>query len=338
MTLYLGDLNTRARGLGTRLLSPDALGRMARTKSMFALQREMRSLGLVSSEGLMTPAALEAEVRGRAAGLLAILVRWCRDARQPVLAVLLEDEERRAIQALLRGAEQAASSESKMSGLLPTTNLPERALRTLAAQPTMEDVVRMLLLWGHPLAPSLTKALGGTRPSLLEVEAALQRAFAERARARAHRGGKELASYVAQTIDLMNLWTVLLHFPERASELTDLTFIDGGQTIDRELFDELLGQDSIQDVQRVAGKAFQGSSIGAALSVQGRPLSSLEGAVLGAQLQEQRRAARTRPEGPAPLVLFFLELRAELLNLRRIIWGKALEAPAALVESEMVGT
>lgn len=338
MTVYLGDLNARARGLGTRLLSQDVLGRMARTNSIFALQREMRSAGIVSAEGVMTPAALEAGCRARAAGLLAILVRWCRDSRQPVLAVLLEDEERRAIQTILRGAAEGASGESKMSGLLPTTNLPERALRALAAQPTMEDVVRMLLLWGHPLAPSLTRALGGARPSLLGIEAALQRAFTERARARAGRGGQALVSYVAQMIDVMNLWTVLLHFPERAPDLADLTFIDGGQIIDRELFDSLLGQDSLQEAQRAAGKALQGTPIGAALAVEARPMSSLEGAVLDAQIREQRRAARTSPEGPAPLILFFLELRGELLNLRRIIWGKALQAPAALVESEMVGT
>ena len=338
MTIYLGDLNARARGLGTRLLSRDALGRLARTKSMFALQREMRSLGIVSAETPLTPAALEAAVRARAAGLLAILTRWCRDERQPVLAVLLEDEERRSIQAILRGAAQGASGESRMSGLVPTVNLSERALRTLAAQPTLEDVVRMLLLWGHPWAPSLTRALGGTRPSLLNLEAELQLAFTERARARARRGGQALVAYVAEPIDLMNLWTVLLHFSERSPGLAEITFVDGGRTIDRELFEELLELDSVQDAQRAAAKALQGSLLGAALSAEGRPLSSLEGAMLEAQLQEHRRAARTSPEGAAPLILFFLELRAEVLDLRRIIWGKALEAPAALVESEMVGT
>jgi vacuolar-type H+-ATPase subunit C/Vma6 len=44
------------------------------------------------------------------------------------------------------------------------------------------------------------------------------------------------------------------------------------------------------------------------------------------------------PEGTAPLIGFALSLRAEVLDLRRIIWGVSLEAPGALLEAEMVST
>jgi vacuolar-type H+-ATPase subunit C/Vma6 len=67
-----------------------------------------------------------------------------------------------------------------------------------------------------------------------------------------------------------------------------------------------------------------------------KEVASLETAVLRAQLEEQNHAARMDPEGTAPLISFALGLRAEALNLRRIIWGVALEAPAALLEAEVV--
>ena len=64
----------------------------------------------------------------------------------------------------------------------------------------------------------------------------------------------------------------------------------------------------------------------------------LETEVLRAQIAEQSRAARIMPEGAAPLISYTLELRAELLDLRRIIWGISLEAPGPLLEAGMVAT
>ena len=51
---------------------------------------------------------------------------------------------------------------------------------------------------------------------------------------------------------------------------------------------------------------------------------------------EQRRAFRRDPSGPAPVLGFSLELRAQLFTLQRIVWGVALEAPPALSYGEGV--
>jgi len=45
---------------------------------------------------------------------------------------------------------------------------------------------------------------------------------------------------------------------------------------------------------------------------------------------------RVDPSGAAPIIGFAIELRAEVVNLRGIIWGVALQAPAALIQAEMV--
>jgi vacuolar-type H+-ATPase subunit C/Vma6 len=336
VAIYLGDINTRARGLRTRLLKPLDLGRLAHARSLFGLQREFGALGLAPADTPATSAGLERAVRQRAAGLMAILGRWCADERQAILAVILDDEDRRSILSILRGAEQGTASDTRLSGLVPTMHLSERALGVLAAQPTMADVVRMLVLWNHPFGTPLVDAVSGARPSLFEVEVALQRAFAGRALLSARKAGRHLVDYARQLVDVMNAWSALLHFPERDPAIVDLTFVEGGAFIDREAFRELLALASFDEVREQLGRLLRGSSLAKVFTDEPKEVASLETAVLRAQLEEQNHAARMDPEGTAPLISFALGLRAEALNLRRIIWGVALEAPAALLEAEVV--
>lgn len=336
VAIYLGDINTRARGLRTHLLKPADLGRLAYARSLFALQRDLAALGAVPADTPVTPAGLERAVRRRAAALMAILGRWCADERQPILSVILDDEDRRSIESILRGAEQGASSETRLSGLVPTTHLSERALGVLAAQPTMADVVRMLVLWNHPFGAPLIDAVSGARPSLFRLEVALQRAFAGRALASASKAGSHLVDYARQVIDVMNAWSVLLHFPERDPAIVDLTFVEGGAFIDRTVFEKLLSLDDFDDVRAQLARAFRESGLSSAFAGELGDMANLETAVLRAQIEEQRQAARTNPESTAPLIGFALAVRAEQVNLRRIIWGISLETPAALLEAEMV--
>lgn len=336
MTIYLGDLNTRARGLATRLLRPEELNRVARATSLFTLRRELAALGVGRAEGPSTPESLEQAVRQRAAGLMAILGRWCGDERRPILAVLMEDEDRRSLQTLLRGAEHGVGSEARMSGLVPTTELSERALRVLASQPTMTDIVRMLVLWSHPFGRPLMEAVSPSKPSLLEVEVALQRAFAARALTSASRAGAHLLAYARQVVDLMNAWSALLHFPERDPAIVDLAFVEGGRWIDRDAFTHILSLERLEDARLAVARQLQDSAIGTAFAEDARDLSELESAVLQAQIVEQSRAARVAPDGSATLIRFALQVRAEVLNLRRIVWGVALHAPAVLLEASMV--
>ena len=119
VTIYLGDINTRAVGLRTRLLSAHDLERLAHARSLFALQRDMRALEIVPSDVPARTTDLERATRRRAAELMGILGRWATDERRDVLVVLLEDEERRSIQTILRGAAEGVAAEARLSGLCP---------------------------------------------------------------------------------------------------------------------------------------------------------------------------------------------------------------------------
>jgi len=129
MAQYLGDINTRARGLRTHLLPASDLERLARATSLFVLQRELSGLGYLRSDTPATAMSLEKAIRRHAAAQMTILERWCTDDRRTILAVIFEDEDRRSIQAILRGAQQGTATEARMAGLVPTRSLPERALR-----------------------------------------------------------------------------------------------------------------------------------------------------------------------------------------------------------------
>lgn len=336
MARYLGDINTRARGLRTHLLHAQDFERLARTGTLAALHRDLSARGFTRSDAPATPASLERQVRQRAAEQMAVLARWATDGRDEVLAVLLEDEDRRSIGAIVRGAAQGAASEDRMSGLVPTTHLSERALRILASQPTPADVVRMLVVWNHPFGPPLVSAVAEPHPSLLHVEVALQRAFAERARQRASRGGSQLVDYVQQVVDVMNAWSALMHFPERDPALADVVFIEGGRWLDRDAFGALWKLESRAGVRRRLAWELRASPLSDVFASEQESIAELDATVLRAQIAWQHRCMRLDPSGAAPIIAFALELRAEVLNLRRILWGIALQAPAALIQSELV--
>jgi len=336
MARYLGDINTRARGLRTHLLPASDLERLARATSLLALQRELSGLGYVRSDAPATAMSLEKAVRRHAAGQMAILDRWCMDDRRAALAVIFEDEDRRSIQTILRGAQQGTATEVRMAGLIPTTSLPERALLTLAAQPTPTDVIRMLALWNHPLGVPLVAAAGGPHPSLFEIEVELQRAFARRASARAHQGGSQLVEYVEQVIDVMNTWSALLHFVERDPSIVDMTFVEGGRWLTRDVFRTLMTLETVPQVEKRLAWELRRSALGSAFRGEIEDVARLERAMLRAQIDWQNRAVRLDPSGAAPIIGFAIELRAEVVNLRGIIWGVALRAPAALIQAELV--
>jgi vacuolar-type H+-ATPase subunit C/Vma6 len=336
MARYFGDINTRARGLRTHLMKPQDFERLAHAGTLSALHRELSARGFTRPDAPSTPASLEREVRRRAAEQMAVLSRWASEGRDVVLAVILEDEDRRSIQAIIRGAAQGAASETRMSGLVPTAHLSERALRVLASQPTPADVVRMLVLWDHPFGPPLASTVAEPHPSLLHVEMALQRAFTRRALRSAPRGGNHLVDYVQQIIDVMNAWSALLHFPERSPEIVDLVFVEGGRWLGREVFGELFDLESRAAVQRRLAWELRNSPLADAFVAELDNITELDAAVLRAQIAWQHRCMRLDPASAAPVIAFALELRAEVQNLRRILWGIGLQAPPALIQAELV--
>jgi len=328
------DLNARARGLGTHLLGRRDLDALARASDLRALAEGLRAAGfpLADTDGV-TPGALELAVRRRAGAHLGILARWC-GPRADAAAILFDDEDRRSLRAILRGASERAPADLRLAGTLPTPDLPERALAELARQPSARAVAALLVAWRHPYGTALLAAASAGEADLLRLELALNKCFAARASRVA--GSGPLAGYVRETIDLENAFAALILAGRTEDTVPKDAFIPGGARIGIADFEEAVATGGAARAAPRLERAFGDSPLARVFARAGADPAAAEAATLRVRVAAERRDARRDPLGPAPLLALVLGLRAQTTDLRRIIWGLALNAPPALVAADLV--
>ncbi len=334
------DLNARARGLGTHLLGRATLETMARAPDLPAVAAELERRGYpVDESARSSPAGLELAARRIFAARYRTLARWA-GGRSSLLAVLFEDEDRRSIAALMRGAAQRAPAELRISGLVPTPALPERALLELARQPGPGPVAILLAAWHHPLAEGLVALATSPEPDLLRIENAISAAFARRARATARKSGRGgvLFRHVQRVIDLENAYAALVLTAEKDPRVEDY-WLPGGRTVPLALFARAIATRDPLQAGHLLARGFAGSRIEAVFADLEESPGGLERAVLAAWIADLSDMARTAPLSVAPLLAYALRLRAEALDIRWLAWGISLGAPpAALLEGLVTGS
>jgi len=333
------DLNARSRGLSTHLLTAGQLDTLARSPDLASLAAELRRVGFIIEEetGAAAPAALELAARRWAAAFTAVLARWAGPRAEP-LAVLFEEEDRRSLRAILRGAVQGVAAEQRLAGLIPTPALPERALSELARQPTPAAVATLLVAWRNPYGSPLLPLAATAHPDLARLELTLARSFAARILKTSRRAGGILRTYAAESIDLENVAAAIVL--SGAGDAKDMVpkqwFLPGGARVSIQDFEEAVacGEPGLA-ANRLAA-AFGRMRYADAL--RRRSAEPLEEALLAARIARLRRLQRLSPLGVVPVLLAFLRLRALVLDLQRIIWGVALGAPASAVTEALVTT
>lgn len=323
----------RARGLSTHLFRRAELQAMVGSDSPSLARTLSRSGRLAAplSDGAR-PRDVDHAVRQTVKRHLSLLARW--DGSRPVLEVFAAEQDRRSLRTLLRGAQQAASSDRRLSGLAPTATLPERVLAELAHQPTPAEVVAHLVALRHPDAGRLAALTAKqAHPDLFALDLALVQGFAERGLAAVKRGDDTLHRFVSRRLDLLNAQTALLLGNARDVE-PERCFVPGGMHLSRERFLEAAGAPAAKALL-VLRRAFHGTPL--APVVQGIPdASTFEARGLAVLAEEVRREAREAPLGSGPLLDFLLHLDAMANDLRRLAWASALGAPVALVRPELV--
>jgi vacuolar-type H+-ATPase subunit C/Vma6 len=334
MTAHWEDLNARARGLATHLLSGPQQNALTLAPDIAALGEALRRFGYPLEAGAATPGALELALRRMAAGRLRILARWC-GPRVGVVTVWFEDEDRRSLRAMVRGAVQHAPADARLAGLVPTPALPERALRELANQPTPAAVAALLTAWRNPYGSALLAAAAVAQPDLFSLEILINRTFAQRASHAARRGGL-LAEYVRETVDIENAGTALILAAEGKDVIPREVFLPGGGRLSLAAFEAAVATGSASEAGRRIAAAFVNTPLGAVFVRAGDDPAPVEGAVLRVRIRELVRAARVHPLGPAPLLAYALRLRAEILDVQRILWGVALRVPRDTLAQDLV--
>jgi vacuolar-type H+-ATPase subunit C/Vma6 len=322
------DLAARVRGLSSHLLGQEKLRRLAAAPDLRALARDLRETdyGAAITSDAPNAAELDLAVRRVAAKRLAVVSRWAQH-RRAALAVVFEDEDRRSLSAMLRGAAAGVPAEQRLAGLIPTPSLPERALEALAAQPAAAAVSAMLLSWQNPYGAALQAEATRAKPDLQSVESVLDRTYAQRARRAAGRSG-ELRRFVAETIDSQNVQAAFVLAHGSASAASDAAFIDGGRSIERATFTRAASEPVPAAALLRLRREVRDPVLIEALQTASSP-AGFERAALRARTRYWRRRARVQPLGAAPVLAYVLRLRAEAMDLRTIAWGLALGAMAS---------
>lgn len=309
------DVAARARGLSTRLAPEEWLAAIDRAPDAAALR------AAVAAAGYDVEAGVEAALARRATDELGILVRWADD-RARALSVIVDDEDRQSLRALLRGLVAGLPVERRLATASPTPRLTATALRDLAEQPSAAAFGAALARLRHPFAGALAPVLAREPVNLLAIELALARAFATRAR-RA-RGDRALALHVAETIDGDNAASALL-LAARGRDLDAAAcFEPGGHRLGRATYLAAARTDVVGARVTLAA-AFRGTPLDKA--VRSSDPAALEPALLEWQLATQERLRRVDPTGLAAVLWFVLRRRREVRRIRRAAWRLALGGP-----------
>jgi vacuolar-type H+-ATPase subunit C/Vma6 len=326
-----GDLVARARGLSGHLLRRAQYVPLCAAGSVSALAEQLSALGLVPAPATGVASdehALELALRRHAGERLRILANWAGSRREQ-LAPLFDDEDQRALRALLRGAIAGVAPEARLAGLVPTPSLPVRALEQLAHAGDIATIAALLVTWRHPFGAALAAEAQRQRPDLLQMEMTLVQTFATRANDAARASDAAMRLFVERIIDLENLRAALVIAEHPTDVEAGALFVAGGRVV---TVDDLRFAGSSRarpDVAARLAPRVAGTPLAAALVADGRPADD---AVLDALVAEFRRLALREPLGTAPVILFVLGQRAELRALVRILWSVSLGMPPSAIE------
>ena len=337
MNLPWDDVNARARGLSTHFLARAELEELARLPDLAALAEAFGRAGFpMPSRGDADGAALELAVRRWGGQALAVLADWM-GPRSEALPLVFDQEDVRSLRALIRGAASQQPAAERLAGLLPTPTLGEGALEMLAAVPTVAALAALLTTWRHPFAPTLAPLATGPAPDLFELEVALAKASAARAIAAAKRSGSHpLLVWVAERIDLENGQTAMLLAQGQADLAPASLFIPDGRRLMASQFAAAVATGHPATAGHRIAVALAGTPYAPLFEKWTGDLEALRRSLLVIRVRLLGHQVRIAPLGPITTLWLGLRLRAQVLDLQRIVWGIALDAPRATLVEQLL--
>jgi vacuolar-type H+-ATPase subunit C/Vma6 len=332
-----GDLVSRARGLSTHLLSPGQIRSLAECTDLAAFAALATAIGGIeplADPRVADPHAIELTARRHSAEQLTVIARWARE-RITALAPLFDDEDRRAVRAVARGAVGGVPGAERTLGLVSTPSLPLRAIDELARAGDLATIGTLLTAWGHPFAAVVVDEGARQHVDLFRLEVALARAAADRARTSAGLADAAMRHFVRRTIDLENVAAGLVLANHHTDAAPSAVFVPGGAIVtpgDLAIAAESASVDAF--AAHLAPRLRDAAPLRAALRPSAR---ANDDAALSALIDEFRRRSLTEPSGLSAVIAFALRRRAELRALQQIIWritlGVPYQSPSPLAEA-----
>lgn len=303
-------LSARARGLGTRLLSADALdGVDAATGWAEACAR----LGLAPSSRARD---VDRAVARRSGLDLEVLARWAC-GRAPVIDLLVYELDLYDLRVVMRGVAGYVPASRRLADTLPTPTLSSEVLSALAACATVAEMGELLTRLRHPAAEALGRADGSTPNDLLAVEAAMMRSFAEHARRAG--GDRAIRAFVDQTLEVHDACAAL-ELAERGAELDPRDYLVGRGARSAAML--AAASETVAAARLSLARAFARTPIAEVL-LGGAP-HGLRECALRWMIATQADLRRRQPLGAATTLWLVLQRRYEVMRVRRAMWRLSL--------------
>jgi vacuolar-type H+-ATPase subunit C/Vma6 len=330
----LEAIAARARGLRTHLLPVQQVQALAQAASLNELVEALRAG--TKSNRFDVPAdavSLERALLHWGGDLTQLLERWLR-LRPPVASVLFLEDQLHAVRRITRGIMAGHPPGWRLAGLVAVPDLPYRVLQELAGRAALSEVAGLLLLQGSPFAHAVAEEAGQASPDAFRLDVALGRAFAAALAARARAAGGECLEYAREVIDAENAATALVVVEHSRDVQPDAHFLPGGAQISAATFAAAVAEHSANGALRVLAdgstgwlmRAFQDS----------HAYLSPDAAILRARIDHHRTLARMTPVSLSAAAYFLLHVRAQLADLRRVIWVVATGAPTRDIAGALV--
>ena len=329
-------LVARARGLAGHCLSRETLERLAEADDLSVLARSLARVG-AALEPIGEPVdvfTVERAIARTANRYLRTMYRW-QERTPGVIDVFAAHQDRRSLRAILRGAAQGKSSYARLEGLFPTPSLPQPALSALGHQASPADVVRQLVVLGHPDAVRLLSVVRAAHADLLGMEVALLGGFAARASRAAARADASVDEFVRAVIDAANAQNAIVIAGEpRDIDAAEL-FVRGGRWLSEPVFVSA-ARSSRQGALTTLATTLRRSPLAFLLPFVSSDVVNLDRAFLITMLGRLTRASRIDPLSYAPLLLLLLLIDAQSRDLRTVVWGAVLGTPVLLRRQQLV--
>jgi vacuolar-type H+-ATPase subunit C/Vma6 len=238
------------------------------------------------------------------------------------------------LKTVLRGVEKHIDFEHIYMQLLPTRKLDSAALKQLAHQKNIEQIISLLATWGHPCSRELKKIFPAYQKehSLLALEVALD-TFMYPSVLSSTRGNdpdsEVVRGVIRDKIDLDNLMTVIkLHIGRSHALPSDYYFIEGGRRLKKSYYIGLLGSKNLESLigglERIIADHRWRTVI---KEVPLKDLALLEEKFETLIKRELCMKAVTDPLGISVSLCFILKKYQEIKNIRLIAASKELEIP-----------
>lgn len=341
-------INARARGMKSALLSRGELEAMLDNGRIEQLTDTLlkspydteMSEALARYQGAD---AVEDAVSRNLVKTFASLKAMCTDASAHVIDVFLSRWDLAAIKTLLRNRHQGISAAETGASIVPSASIPPAVQKELAAQDTMEALVRGLAAWNSKLCRPLLESLPAYQEtkSLRVLEDALDRSYFVSNLRRLGGDDSEESKLVQELlrveIDRINLRRLFEPRPVGGTAEDVIRELLPRGTLSDALLREIAAAGTAERGAEVLSRTPYGSMAEALASFAetGR-FSDLERQFELDLLDRLRRAVQRQAIGLASLLRYAWLKYNEVTNLRIIAHGIDARLPKARLEQEIL--